>query len=81
MIGPAINVQAYDPKAAGFRDRQTVRGDFAQVACHAELFPLQVEPFGTNEVKISIDGVSRIVDAFALGRAMDEAVRRFRAAR
>lgn len=78
MYGPPINVAAYNPKVAGHRTRPTVQGGFENVACHVELHPLQVEPFGTNEVKITIDGASRIVDAFALGRAMDEALNSFR---
>jgi hypothetical protein len=78
MVGPAINVAAYDPKVAGVRSHLTVQGKPENVACHVELHPIQIEPFGTNEVKISIDGVGRIVDAFALTRAVNEALGRFR---
>lgn len=80
MTGPAINVPAYDPKGAA-RSREALHGGQEMVSCHIELFPIQVEPFGPNEVKITIDGVSRIVDAFKLGRAMNEALGRFRGAR
>lgn len=64
MSGPAINVAAWHPEGA----------------VRSRLFPIQVEPFGTNEVKISIDGVARIVKAHDLVVAMHEALDRFRKA-
>jgi hypothetical protein len=78
MNGPVINIPAYDPKVAGIRTRTSLNGSLEDVACHAYLEPIQVEIFGPNEVKISINGVARIVDAFALTQAINDLLLRYR---
>lgn len=78
MSGPVINIPAFDPKVAGNRTRPSLNGSLDTVACHASMEPIQVEPFGQNDVKISINGVARIVDAFALTKAVNESLARFR---
>lgn len=68
----SIRLATLDPEPVAMRDG---------AAIHIEMWPMEIGPFDVNRVKVTLGGVSRVVDGVALADACNRLLGVYRSRR